>query len=354
MPIVSSAHLVSPRSAEMSEFEFGLIVAGNAFQRWVVHCMSAAGLKDLMPLDVLVLHHVTHRARDKRLADICFIMNIEDTHLINYSLKKLQSLGVVVSKKSGKEVTYCATEEGQARVQRYREIRETCLIDALNADDALNKDIGELARLLRIGACTTRARAPRRRGSEMSEFEFGLIVAGNAFHRWIIHCMSAAGLKDLMPLDVLVLHHVTHRARNKRLADICFIMNVEDTHLINYSLKKLQNLGVVASSKNGKDVTYASTDAGRDYVVRYREIRESCLIDALNADDGLNRDIGELARLLRELLSGQSTTRPAGGPAASSKIDITPRCATCPPLGSGPIRESRDNMARDRHHLLPR
>ena len=74
--------------------------------------------------------------------------------------------------------------------------------------------------------------------------------------------MSAAGLKDLMPLDVLVLHHVTHRARNKRLADICFIMNVEDTHLINYSLKKLQNLGVVVSSKSGKDVTYASTDGG--------------------------------------------------------------------------------------------
>jgi predicted MarR family transcription regulator len=42
---------------------------------------------------------------------------------------------------------------------------------------------------------------------------------------------------------------------------------------------------------------------GRDYVTRYREIRESCLINALNADDDLNRDIGELARLLR-LLSG--------------------------------------------------
>ena len=104
-PIVSSAHLVSPRSSEMSEFEFGLIVAGNAFHRWVVHCMSAAGLKDLTPLDVLVLHHVTHRARDKRLADIAFIMNVEDTHLINYSLKKLQGLGVVVSSKNGKEVT---------------------------------------------------------------------------------------------------------------------------------------------------------------------------------------------------------------------------------------------------------
>ncbi len=149
-PIVSSAHLVSPRSAEMSEFEFGLIVAGNAFNRWITHCMSAAGLKELTPLDVLVLHHVTHRARDKRLADICFIMNVEDTHLINYSLKKLQSLGVVASRKNGKEVTYAATPEGQRYVERYREIRENCLIDALKADDSLNRDIGELARLLRV------------------------------------------------------------------------------------------------------------------------------------------------------------------------------------------------------------
>ena len=149
-PIVSSAHLVSPDSAEMSEFEFGLIVAGNAFHRWIVHCMSAAGLKDLTPLDVLVLHHVTHRARDKRLADICFIMNVEDTHLINYSLKKLQGLGVVASSKSGKEVTYAATDQGRAYVERYREIREDCLINALKADSALNHDIGQLARLLRV------------------------------------------------------------------------------------------------------------------------------------------------------------------------------------------------------------
>src|SRR5512133_1717337 len=149
-PIVSSAHLVSPRSAEMSEFEFGLIVAGNAFHRWIAHCMSAAGLKDLTPLDVLVLHHVTHRARDKRLADICFIMNVEDTHLINYALKKLLNLSVVASHKSGKEVTYAATLAGRKYVERYRSIREGCLINALNADDSLNRDIGELARLLRV------------------------------------------------------------------------------------------------------------------------------------------------------------------------------------------------------------
>jgi predicted MarR family transcription regulator len=147
---VSSAHLVSPHSAELSEFEFGLIVASNAFERWIVHCMTAAGLRDLTPLDVLVLHHVTHRARDKRLADICFIMNIEDTHLVNYALKKLVALGVVESSKSGKDVTYASTELGRTHVDRYREVREQCLIGALKADEALNRDIGEQARLLRV------------------------------------------------------------------------------------------------------------------------------------------------------------------------------------------------------------
>ena len=86
---VSSSHLVSARSQELSEFEFGLILASNAFMRWVVRCMAAAGLKDLAPLEVLLLHHVNHRAREKKLADICFMINIEDTHVVAYALKKL-------------------------------------------------------------------------------------------------------------------------------------------------------------------------------------------------------------------------------------------------------------------------
>jgi predicted MarR family transcription regulator len=148
--IVSSAHLVSPHARELSEFEYGLIVSGNAFSRWVVHCMSAAGLRDLTPLDVLVLHHVHHRARDKRLADICFIMNVEDTHLINYALKKLAGLGVVASSRNGKDVTYATTDQGREYIERYREIREGCLISALKADPGLNEKIGELATLLRM------------------------------------------------------------------------------------------------------------------------------------------------------------------------------------------------------------
>ena len=149
-PIVSSAHLVSEHSAQMSEFEFGLIVASNGFQRWIVHCMAAAGLKDLTAMEVIALHHVTHRARNKRLSDICFLMNVEDTHLVNYALKKLIGLGVVASHKHGKEVTYAATEKGREYVQRYRAVREQCLMEPIGGDIVFNQEIGELARLLRV------------------------------------------------------------------------------------------------------------------------------------------------------------------------------------------------------------
>ena len=145
--IVSSSHLVSPRSTELSEFEFGLIVAWNAFSRWAVRCMAAAGCGDMTITDVLLLHHVNHRARNKKLADICFVLNYEDTHVVAYSLKKLVAAGLVVADRQGKEVYYSPTTEGEQVVQRYRALREDCLV--ANLDVERNADIGEMARLMR-------------------------------------------------------------------------------------------------------------------------------------------------------------------------------------------------------------
>lgn len=148
--IVSSAHLVSENAAELSEYEYGLIVGWHAFQRWISRCMAAAGFGDLGPLDVLVLHSVNHRDRQKRLADICFTLNVEDTHTVNYSLKKLVKGGLVSSEKRGKEAFYAVTETGQAACEAYREVRESCLVDAFEALGGLDaREITDTARTLR-------------------------------------------------------------------------------------------------------------------------------------------------------------------------------------------------------------
>ena len=148
-PIVSSAHLAAGKSAELSELEFGLIVAGNAFNRWMVRCMNATGLEDLSPLDVLVLHSVNHRNRPKKSADICLVLNVEDSHTVTYSLKKMLKSGVVGSEKGGKETFYTVTEKGEEICRRYSEIREDCLVDSLRTLGFSNADLGSIASFLR-------------------------------------------------------------------------------------------------------------------------------------------------------------------------------------------------------------
>ncbi|UWQ76196.1 winged helix DNA-binding protein [Leisingera sp. M658] len=147
--IVSSRHLAEGDGWELSELEYGLIVAFNAFSRWTARCMSAAGQPDLSPLEILILHNVNHRSKDKRLSDICFLLNIEDSHTVNYGLRKLLKAGLLDSEKRGKEVFYRTSPEGAAICAAYRDVRRQCLLDGLDGVDLPGKDLREIARSLR-------------------------------------------------------------------------------------------------------------------------------------------------------------------------------------------------------------
>ncbi|MFN3259715.1 MAG: winged helix DNA-binding protein [Pikeienuella sp.] len=148
-PVVSSAHLASGAMPELSELEFGLIMCSNAFNRWAARCMAAAGEIGLSPLEVLCLHAVNHRGRAKRLADICLVMNIEDTHLVSYALKKLEGRGLVKSGRAGKEKTVAITPAGEEACLAYRAIREAALVRAVKEMGVDGPQVSRLAALLR-------------------------------------------------------------------------------------------------------------------------------------------------------------------------------------------------------------
>jgi len=150
VPIVSSEHLTSPDSWHLSEFEYGMIIAHHAFSRWMVRCMNAAGYLDFSPLDVLVLHNVNHRGREKRLVDICLVLHVEDSHTVNYSLKKLIKLNLVQKEKRGKEIFYSTTVEGNEACKQYRQIRERCLTSVYRNLEKEGSEISEAASLLRL------------------------------------------------------------------------------------------------------------------------------------------------------------------------------------------------------------
>lgn len=148
-PIVSSAHLASGAMPALSEFEFGLGMLGHAYGRWMVRCMHAAGVPDLSPLDVLVVHHVAHRDRPKTLADLCLVLDVEDTHLVSYAVKKLEGIGLVTGGRRGKEKTITLTKRGRDACMRYREIREALLVAGVEASGIDRVRLSEIAALMR-------------------------------------------------------------------------------------------------------------------------------------------------------------------------------------------------------------
>jgi len=148
--IVSSSHLVSPDCPELSEFEYGLTMMNNAFLRWMQHCTRAAGTSDLSSLDIQVIHCVAHREREKKLADICFSLNVEDSHNVAYSLRKLVKLEMIISVKKGKESFYHPSPEGWSFCHRYKDVREQCLISSLQDLNLTKTQIKELANALRL------------------------------------------------------------------------------------------------------------------------------------------------------------------------------------------------------------
>lgn len=147
--IVSSRHLAEGDGWEASEVEYGMIIAYNAFSRWMTRCMSAAGNTDLTPLEILVLHNTNHRGRDKRLTDICFLLNIEDTHTVNYALRKLLKMELLSTEKRGKEVFYSTSDKGGELCEAYREVRDRCFLDGLNRMDMTGEQMREMAANLR-------------------------------------------------------------------------------------------------------------------------------------------------------------------------------------------------------------
>lgn len=149
-PIVSSSHLAQGAMPALSEFEFGLIMASHAFHRWMVRCMTAAGQPGMSALDVLVLFSVHHRTKPKRLADICLVLNVEDTHLVTYALRKLEAAGLVKSGKSGKEKTVLLTDKGAEACRNYREVREELLVETIKSLGLKAETASALAKELRV------------------------------------------------------------------------------------------------------------------------------------------------------------------------------------------------------------
>ncbi|MXO66736.1 winged helix DNA-binding protein [Altericroceibacterium endophyticum] len=129
--------------------EFAISLVAQAYNRWIVRCAIAAGAQ-LTPLEVLILHTVRHRDKPKRFMDILLILQIEDAHLANYAVGKLQKANLVHVEKAGKEKIVGISEEGIAWCDAYRDLREQLLVEIIGESSLEPEQLSDSARQLQL------------------------------------------------------------------------------------------------------------------------------------------------------------------------------------------------------------
>lgn len=82
-------------------------------------------------------------------------------------------------------------------------------------------------------------------------------------------------MSELGALDVLAPHSANRRGREKKLADLRFVPDIENSHTVTYALTKLARLGLVRGTRRGTETFHATTDNGRPSLRRLpRRARE--------------------------------------------------------------------------------
>ena len=107
----------------------------------------------------------------------------------------------------------------------------------------------------------------------------------------------------MSPLEVLILHLVHHRGRPKTLAEVCLILNIEDTHLANYAIRKADtSRSCSRPGARGKEKTVEiNPGGGAALCARYKEVREALLVRAARQLGHDPADMSRVAALLRAL-----------------------------------------------------
>jgi predicted MarR family transcription regulator len=148
--IVSSEHLVSERCPELSELEFGLIIASHAFGRWMTRCMAGAGVKDMTETEILVVHHVNHRGPRKEAGrHLLRAQHRGHPRRLLCAEEARQPRAWYPANGAARKSSGRPRKQGSALCERYRQVREACLMPGFSGADEENVRIGDLARLLR-------------------------------------------------------------------------------------------------------------------------------------------------------------------------------------------------------------
>lgn len=113
--------------------EYALIRTFGAFERWMAECQGAAAHMPMSSTDNMVLNVIRMREVPKGVSEIARFLNRDDVSNIQYSLRKLQTAGLIEKNSSKKRrgASYQVTEKGREVTDEFARLRRELLITAV-------------------------------------------------------------------------------------------------------------------------------------------------------------------------------------------------------------------------------
>lgn len=142
----------TPAEAALTDFEFVLHHIVEAFRRWTVELHAFVGGEAMANEDVSVLQVVRMRERAKSISEIAKFLNREDTANVQYSLRKLESAGLIrkVPGLAPRQTAYVPTARGIDVTDKYAELRREILLGLMQAMGDSSAIMGEATRKMAL------------------------------------------------------------------------------------------------------------------------------------------------------------------------------------------------------------
>ena len=110
----------------LTELEYSLIRAAEAFQRWQSECLATASGKALSGADNVILHVIRMNDRPKSVTEIARLTNRDDISNIQYTIRKLSKAGLIekmTSRRRRRGISYRVTTKGHEVTEFYTRLR---------------------------------------------------------------------------------------------------------------------------------------------------------------------------------------------------------------------------------------
>lgn len=140
--------------------------------------------------------------------------------------------------------------------------------------------------------------------ARLTRLELGFMRISKAFESWVIELHKQTKGPQLSFEDIAMLHAVRLRGGSATLGELLIFQHRYDLSAIQYSVKKLQALGLLRKVRGGskREVAYELTLDGHDITERYAELREQALVQLCAGIPDLDRAMPGAAETIERLI----------------------------------------------------